>query len=130
MLPLLAVFENSQMQRYEKSRGLSQPRPFYLLGSSLLASLTRLMSNVRLNTATSRLRSSRLKKPIKVVPRKRLNVSHSACSTTAVAKAPKTLAFTTARPARFRSRQGAPLGDRVLSAMRHAFGGHLEPKDP
>ena len=64
VLPLLAVLGNSQMQRYEKSRSLSQPRPFYLLGAYLLASLTRLMSNVRLNTATSRLRSSRLKKPI------------------------------------------------------------------
>jgi len=30
--------------------------------------------------------------------------------------------------ARFRSRQDAPFADRALSAMRHAFGGHLEPK--
>jgi 6-phosphogluconate dehydrogenase len=30
--------------------------------------------------------------------------------------------------ARFRSRQAGPFGDRALSAMRHAFGGHLEPK--
>lgn len=30
--------------------------------------------------------------------------------------------------ARFRSRQSGPFADRALSAMRHAFGGHLEPK--
>ncbi|SFK71786.1 phosphogluconate dehydrogenase (NAD(+)-dependent, decarboxylating) [Falsiroseomonas stagni] len=30
--------------------------------------------------------------------------------------------------ARFRSRQSGPFADRALSAMRNAFGGHLEPK--
>ncbi|MBX9595256.1 MAG: decarboxylating 6-phosphogluconate dehydrogenase [Roseomonas sp.] len=30
--------------------------------------------------------------------------------------------------ARFRSRQNGPFADRALSAMRNAFGGHLEPK--
>jgi 6-phosphogluconate dehydrogenase len=30
--------------------------------------------------------------------------------------------------ARFRSRQDGPFADRALSAMRNAFGGHLEPK--
>jgi 6-phosphogluconate dehydrogenase len=29
---------------------------------------------------------------------------------------------------RFRSRQAGPFADRALSAMRNAFGGHLEPK--
>ena len=29
---------------------------------------------------------------------------------------------------RFRSRQDVFFGDRVLSAMRYGFGGHLEPK--
>ncbi len=32
--------------------------------------------------------------------------------------------------ARFRSRQESPFADRMLSAMRHAFGGHLEPTRP
>jgi 6-phosphogluconate dehydrogenase len=35
--------------------------------------------------------------------------------------------LTAALYARFRSRQEAPFADRMLSAMRHAFGGHLEP---
>ena len=30
--------------------------------------------------------------------------------------------------ARFRSRQEASFADKALSAMRHGFGGHLEPK--
>ena len=49
---------------------------------------------------------------------------------TAVETATPAPVLTEALYARFRSRQGAPLADRVLSAMRHAFGGHLEPKDP
>src|SRR5215204_3691645 len=60
---------------------------------------------VRLTTATRRLRSSTLTNPTKVAPRKRLNVSHSACNTTAVAKAPTTLLFNTGCPLRSRSRQ-------------------------
>ena len=49
---------------------------------------------------------------------------------TAVETATPAPVLTEALYARFRSRQGAPLADRVLSAMRNAFGGHLEPKDP
>src|SRR5918998_3927156 len=87
--------------------------PFFgweLLGADFplaaeLASLTRLISSVRLTTATSRPRSSRLKNPTKVVPLERLNASHSTCNMTAVAKAPTTFPFTTARPAFARSRQ-------------------------
>jgi 6-phosphogluconate dehydrogenase len=36
--------------------------------------------------------------------------------------------LTAALYARFRSRDQANFGDRALSAMRHGFGGHLEPK--
>ncbi|WP_426957936.1 phosphogluconate dehydrogenase (NAD(+)-dependent, decarboxylating) [Muricoccus radiodurans] len=46
---------------------------------------------------------------------------------TAVETATPAPVLTAALYARFRSRQDAPLADRMLSAMRHAFGGHLEP---
>ncbi len=38
--------------------------------------------------------------------------------------------LTAALFARFRSRDGDNFGDKALSAMRHGFGGHLEPKKP
>lgn len=38
--------------------------------------------------------------------------------------------LTAALFARFRSRDEANFGDKALSAMRHGFGGHLEPKTP
>ena len=38
--------------------------------------------------------------------------------------------LTAALFARFRSRDEANFGDKALSAMRHGFGGHLEPKKP
>ena len=38
--------------------------------------------------------------------------------------------LTAALFARFRSRDGDNFGDKALSAMRHGFGGHLEPKQP
>ena len=36
--------------------------------------------------------------------------------------------LTAALFARFRSRGGGPLGEKLLSAMRFGFGGHVEPK--
>jgi 6-phosphogluconate dehydrogenase len=32
--------------------------------------------------------------------------------------------------ARFRSREEHSFGEKLLSAMRHGFGGHVEPKEP
>ena len=47
---------------------------------------------------------------------------------TAVENAIPTPVLAAALFARFRSRQEASFADRALSAMRHGFGGHLEPK--
>ncbi|MDQ4059731.1 MAG: 6-phosphogluconate dehydrogenase (decarboxylating), partial [Pseudomonadota bacterium] len=38
--------------------------------------------------------------------------------------------LTAALYARFRSRQEASFADKILSAMRKGFGGHIEPKPP
>jgi len=47
---------------------------------------------------------------------------------TAVENAIPTPVLAAALFARFRSRQEASFADKALSAMRHGFGGHLEPK--
>ncbi len=46
----------------------------------------------------------------------------------AIASAVPAPVLSAALYARFRSRQAGPFADRALSAMRNAFGGHLEPK--
>ncbi|MEO8559605.1 MAG: NADP-dependent phosphogluconate dehydrogenase, partial [Rhodospirillales bacterium] len=48
--------------------------------------------------------------------------------TTAVEQAVPAPVLSAALYARFRSRESDTIADKMLSAMRHAFGGHLEPK--
>jgi 6-phosphogluconate dehydrogenase len=46
----------------------------------------------------------------------------------AIEEAVPAVVLTAALYARFRSREKASVADKLLSAMRHAFGGHIEPK--
>lgn len=49
---------------------------------------------------------------------------------TAVEQAVPAPVLSAALYARFRSRESDNIADKLLSAMRHAFGGHLEPQKP
>jgi 6-phosphogluconate dehydrogenase len=47
---------------------------------------------------------------------------------TAIERAIPAMALTTALNARFRSRREGNFADKLISAMRHGFGGHAEPR--